>query len=187
MKKRSKRGPYRMPRHEVIQPLDPSYRLIPLTQGQNAIVDAEDFEWLSKWNWIAKWDECSKTFYATRRKTVDDKTHPSMHRVILRCGKGEEGDHRNHNGLDNRRKNLRKCSRSQNRSNSGRQSDNTSGYKGVTFHKRIKKWMTQIIKDGKRIYLGYFTTPEQAAKVYDEAAKKYHGEFAYSNFPHILP
>src|SRR5712664_3456881 len=117
----------RVKRHAVTQPLDTSYRLIPLTQGQNAIVDLEDFEWLSQWNWCADWNSCTRSFYAQRR---GNNRKTTLHRCILKCKHGEEGDHKNGDTLDHRRKNLRKCNRSQNMQNKTKLRINTSGYKG---------------------------------------------------------
>jgi hypothetical protein len=164
-------------RHEVIQPLDQSYRLIPLTQGQNAIVDAADFEWLSQWNWYAHWSPGTKTFYAVRNKS------PNMHQLILGCGTDDDIDHKNNDTLDNRRNNLRKCTHGQNAANTKRRTK--WGYKGVVFYPtaRKHKWSARIVKDGKHIHLGMFLTVEEAAKAYDAAAKIYHGEFAQTNFP----
>src|SRR5712664_3648473 len=113
----------RVLRHEVTQPSDTSYRLIPLTQGKNAIVDTKDFEWLSQWNWCA---ECvDGYFYAIRRSF---RKRISMHGAILKIKTGEEGDHRNHDTLDNRRKNIRRCTRTQNARNVRKPWDNRSGF-----------------------------------------------------------
>lgn len=181
---RSKRGPYRVQRHEVTQPLDQSYRLIPLTQGKNAIVDTEDFHWLSKWNWCAVWNIKTHSFYAARGIRIDGGTiSVKMHSAILRCKPGEEGDHKNHNTLDNRRNNLRKCTHALNMRNQKLYAGNSSGYKGAGWHKRIKKWQSRIRVDGKLISLGYFHSKQDAARAYDCAAKKYFGEFAHLNFP----
>jgi len=169
----------RVKRHTVVQPLDQSYRFIPLTQGQNAIVDAEDFDWLSQWNWYALWNKYTKTFYAIR---YIPEGSLSMHREIMRCRPGEECDHKNFEGLDNRKVNLRRCSQQQNKKHKRRQTNNSSGYKGVSL-KRPRKWVAQISTNGKRIHLGYFTTPKEAAMAYDVAAKWYYGEFAHLNFP----
>ncbi len=183
---RSKRGPYRVRRHEVIQPPDKSYRLIPLTQGQNAIVDAEDFEWLSHWNWCAGWDGASKTFYAQRGIRKKGKTKIiKMHREILQCRHGEFCDHANHNGLDNRKANLRKCTNAENARNARPKKSNRTGFKGVLIAARCKfrKYTADITFERQRHLLGYFRSAEEAAHAYDEAAKKFHGRFAFLNFP----
>lgn len=172
--------PRRVMRHAVTQPLDPSYRLIPLTQGQNAIVDAEDFDWLSRWNWCAQWEERTQSFYAVRgeKKNGRNKTF-KMHRVILDCIPGELGDHENHDTLDNRRRNLRKCTYSQNAQNSRRRFS-SRGFRGVTPYKG--RWLARICINRKSIIIGTFDTPKGAANAYDEAAKRLHGEFAMTNF-----
>lgn len=174
----------RVVRHEVTQPLDPLYRYIPLTQNQNAIVDTEDCEWLNQWNWHAHWSECTKSFYALRTVHYKDGTCEQfrMHRVIMECGPEEETDHKNHDTLDNRRLNLRKCTREQNMVNRSLRKDNTSGFTGVT--KYLNKWKAELrIKGRERINLGIFSTPEEAAKAYDAARKEHFGEFSRPNIP----
>lgn len=169
----------RVYRHEVVQPLDQSYRLIPLTQGQSALVDTTDYEFLMQWNWSALWEPDSQTFYAIRGARPQIR----MHRGIVRCDITREIDHINHNGLDNRRENLRVCSHAQNKRNSRKQRDNTSGYKGVSFYKKNSRWMAYITFNGNRIHLGYFSTDIEAARAYDTAALKHFGLFAYLNLP----
>jgi hypothetical protein len=177
---RHKRGPLRVRRHEVTQPLDKPYRFIPLTQGKNAIVDVEDFDRLSQWNWRAQWDRSARGFYAV---VLVENTLLLMHRLILKCKKGELADHENHDGLDNRKINLRKCTRSQNMYNRRRGQNNTSGYKGVYWHESVRKWGAQITTNGKHKFLGLFQSKEEAAHAYDDAARKYHKKFAFLNLP----
>jgi hypothetical protein len=92
-------------------------------------------------------------------------------------------DHIDHNGLNNRKKNLRNCTFAENCRNTRLSSGTTSKYKGVHWHKRQKKWAAAIRCNNKTHHLGYFTDEAEAAKVYDKAAKKYHGVFASLNFP----
>ncbi len=94
-----------------------------------------------------------------------------------------EWDHKNGNGHDNSYDNLRPCTRSQNMANSGKRVNNTSGFKGVSWHPQAKKWRAYIKVNGRQISLGLFDLKEDAAKAYDKAAKKYFGEFAVLNFP----
>lgn len=169
---------YRVKRHTVVQPLDPSYRLIPLTQGQVAKVDIEDFEWISQWNWRAQWVSGQQSFIAVRGEGI------VMSRVLMKCGPKEEADHRNFDTLDNRKNNLRKCTHLQNSQHRNRRRDNFSGFKGVTLDKISGRWAASIkIPGGARKKIGRFSKPEEAAHAYDAAAKIYHGQFACLNFP----
>jgi hypothetical protein len=175
----------RVKRHTVVQPLDESYRLIPLTQGKNAIVDVGDFEALSQFNWRASWNLKGYSWFACRSlpgPKDGKRENISMHRQILRCEPGEEGDHENHDMLDNRRKNLRKCSPSQNRCWRRMMKNNTSGFRGIRPCKG-GKFSARINFGRKQKTLGCFATAEDAARAYDAAAKIIHGEFAVLNFP----
>ena len=162
-----------------LQP-EPSYRLIPLSQGKFAKVDAEDFEWLSQWNWHVRWDRHTKSFYAERRETrfIDGKrAHYKMHRVILNVAKGVEVDHANRDTLDNQRGNLRAASRAQNAWNMKTPSTNTSGIKGVC-KGYGDNWTAQIMANGNYVRLGSFSSKEEAKQAYVKAAAELHGEFA---------
>jgi hypothetical protein len=173
---------YRVKRHAVQQPLDQSYRLIPLTQGQNAIVDTKDFDWLNQWNWCARWDKDTKSFYAMRKIRKGDRwPDVMMARVILGCKPRKDSDHINHDTLDNRRNNLRSATRSQNKANSDKYKGNKSGFKGV--HRGGRKWIACIMHNGKRRVLGRFYSAKEAARAYDQGAKRAFGEFAFLNFP----
>jgi len=167
---------YRVKRHAVTQPRDPSYKIIPLTKRQNALVDTADFEWLNQWNWTALPNSMGG-FYAKRRSSGI-----YMHRLILDCNKWEQADHRNHDTLDNRRSNLRRAVGSQNHRNQKIRSNNRSGFKGVSWDKVKNKWYASIRIHGKTKALGFYRSKEIAARVYDEAAKSMFGEFAHLNF-----
>lgn len=180
--KHSKRGPYRhrqVPRPEVTQPLSKSYRLIPLTRNQIAIVDFRDFERLSQWNWVARYDKDTRSFYACRTTYQPIKKTIQMHREILGCKCGEYTDHKNHDTLDNRRENLRKVTAAQNSANASKHIATSSGYKGVSLHK--DRWIARIWVQGRNKHLGCFSSRQAAAYAYDQAAKKFFGEFAHVN------
>lgn len=174
----------RVVRHAVTQPLDESYRLIPLTCNQTTVVDAADFEWLSQWNWRAQWNKRGKTFYAVRSQSIGNQRTKNiyMHRQILGCCE-TEGDHKNRDTLDNRRQNLRECTSSQNKINGSLRKTNSTGFRGVSLYKKTGKFAASIWVNKAKTFLGYFTTSENAARAYDEAAKKFHGDFAVLNFP----
>lgn len=90
-------------------------------------------------------------------------------------------DHEDRNPLNNHKNNLRFCTYSENSRNRGKPTTNTSGYKGVSWFKRDKKWKAQIMVEGKGFCLGSFKNKIDAARAYNRAALKYHGEFACLN------
>jgi len=153
-------------------------KIIPLTQGKFAIVDAEDYNWLSRHKWCAA--KSRDTFYAHRGSKG---RLISMHRAIMRAPKGLICDHRNHNGLDNRKSNLRLCTNAQNQYNKSPKKDCSSRYKGVILRKDCKRWRAKIGLKRKRIHLGEFADEIKAALAYDDKATELFGEFAYLNFP----
>ena len=174
--------PRRVNRHAVIQPLDQSYRIIPLTRGQNALVDSTDYKWLMQWHWRAAWNSHTKSFYAGRGFRIGEKQKTiSMHRTILGCSEREFVDHINHDTLDNRRENLRAATPHQSSFNRQKHADNRSGFKGI--RKNWNKWQAVIVIGRKTLCLGSFESKLEAADAYDEAAKKFHREFASLNFP----
>lgn len=157
---------------------DHTPRLIPLTRGLFAVVDAEDYPRLSQHTWFA--EGTPKNYYAVRK---ENGKSIKMHRQILNAPDHLVVDHIDHNGLYNQKKNLRLATFTQNCQNQRRISHKTSRYKGVHWHRRLKKWAAQITCDKKTYHLGYFTEEIDAAKAYDRAARKYHGAFASLNFP----
>jgi len=159
-----------------------AFRRIPLTMGLYALVDPEIYYELSKYEWFAV--PSGATYYAMRNDFVKHKYAPvSMHKEVLKVGKGRVVDHRDGNGLDNRAANLRGITTAQNRLNCGKHAKASSRFKGVCWHKGIEKWMVNISKDKKRKFVGYFDDQIEAARAYDEAAKREHGIFARMNFP----
>jgi hypothetical protein len=163
---------------------------IPLTQGQFAIVDEQDFSWLSTWKWLAQWNPKTSTFYAARKTGsscaggIDRRRAILMHREILNCHGDELVDHKDWDTLNNRRENLRVASNSQNMRHSKARKSSTHGFKGVTWFNSPQKWGARIITNSKgRIFLGLAGSKIEAARVYDKAAIREHGEFAVLNFP----
>ena len=156
---------------------------IPLTQGQVALVDNEDFERINAHKWRAMWDQNTRSYYAARtERGADGKRHTvRMHREIIRAKKGQYVDHENHDGCDNRRDNLRVCTNQKNGANRRMQNNNTSGFKGVSWHKRDKKWCASVGGRRNRIHIGQFSTAIEAARAYDTKAIRLNGEFALTN------
>lgn len=160
---------------------------IPLTQGRVALVDDEDYERLALLHWHAELD--CKTWYAIHSFRGDGKYHNiRMHRAVLGFGSGDPFiDHRNGDGLDNRRTNLRPSTCSQNNRNRRLGVTNATGFKGVQRNRycaRTKKpWLGMIKFEGKTDWLGPFETIEEAARAYDAKARELFGEFARLNFP----
>lgn len=155
---------------------------IPLTKGKFAIVDDEDYEWLNKYKWQA--DKIGNTYYAVRVVSQrGDRQKIYMHRCIMGAIRGQEIDHRNGNGLDNKKNNLRFCTRKQNLQNQ-KPHNGSSKYKGVSWFKWEAggKWRAKIQINYKTIHLGLFNDETDAAKAYDEKAKEIFGEFARPNF-----
>lgn len=155
---------------------------VKLTRGLVAIIDAEDAERVCQHKWCAI--PGPNTHYASRRS---GKTSVMMHRVILNAQPGTEIDHINRNGLDNRKANLRYCTRSQNVANSrtASKTGKSSVFKGVWFRREKKytrPWRALIRKGGKR-YSSHHHTELEAALAYDELARQHFGEFARTNFP----
>lgn len=150
---------------------------VKLSRGQVAIIDPDDASLILPHRW---------TFlnagrgYAMRSYTQDGKKiYQLMHRLIVAAPFELEVDHKNGDSLDNRRVNLRICTHKNNRGNTRKHKDNTSGFKGVSWHKGAQKWSAQV----KSIYLGLFDNCLAAARAYDEAAKQVFGPYANLNFP----
>lgn len=150
---------------------------IPLSKGKYfALVDDEDFEKLSKYTWSA--GVLPRTIYASRKITISGKqTMIYMHQDIMKAPKGMDIDHINGNGLDNRKRNLRVCTRQQN-CRSKRVADNKSGCKGISWNKVNKKWVVRIKYNGINYYLGSFADQSRAKEAYDMKANEVFGEFA---------
>ncbi|MEA3225847.1 MAG: AP2 domain-containing protein, partial [Planctomycetota bacterium] len=135
-------------------------------------------ERLSRHTWFA--EGTAQNCYAVRKQNGKSI---KMHREITSAPAHLVVDHIDHDGLNNRRSNLRVCTFAENCRNLRIIRHKTSKYKGVHWHKRCKKWAAQITANNKRHHLGYFTKEIEAAQAYDRAAPKYHGEFAHLNLP----
>jgi len=161
-----------------------SFRRIYLGEGQWTIVDVDVYYQLGQFKWSAVGND--KKNYAVRvlRKTEFGRIKPMyLHREIMNPPEGLLVDHRNRDSLDNLRSNLRIATSAENVRNRQKTTRKTSSqFRGVSFNKNRQKWTAHIQYNGKTIFLGRFTSEVEAARVYDRAAIKYHGEFACLNF-----
>jgi len=156
---------------------------VPLTQGYEAVIDALDVPRVSGCNWAAlvarRSDGRLRSVYAIRSlpRVNGKQSIQWMHRVIAGTADGFETDHKDSNGLNNARANLRTATRQENSLNNRKRSDNKSGVKGVRWHKKDKKWVAQIRHCGTCLHLGNFTCRTAAAVAYAVASAKLHKEF----------
>jgi hypothetical protein len=153
-------------------------RIIPLTRGKFAIVDAADYPTLTRYTWFA--DYSRKIYYASRK---ENGNCIKMHRQILSAPDDLVVDHIDHDSLNNTRSNLRLATIAQNCQNRRSLSQSSSEYKGVYWNKDQEKWAAQIQRNKKNYFLGYFKNQTDAAKAYDKKAKQLFRQFAYLNFP----
>jgi hypothetical protein len=162
-----------------------TFRRIRMSGPKYAKVDPADYKRLRKYEWLVM--KSRNSYYSLRikpGKKGGSESQIYMHKEILKVPKGMVVDHINRDSMDNRIANLRAATHSQNMCNKRKCSGATySKYKGIHWHKLHRKWKAAITFEKKRIYLGSFDNEIDAAKAYDEAAKKYHGEFACLNFP----
>jgi hypothetical protein len=154
---------------------------LPLSMGLFALVDDEWFEYLNQWKWYARKSHNQNTFYVLRNKYKPFHVTIFMHNLIMSPPNGLEVDHKDGNGLNNQRQNLRVCTSTKNKFNKGKYRTNKSGYKGVSWYPKYGKWQAQIQANKKKMNLGYFTDKIEAALAYNKAALKHHGEFARLN------
>ena len=167
-----------------------AFRRVRLIPDKYARVEAVDFEKISKYTWLVRKTPRSYTavrFEAKGRLLVAVYMHSEIMINKLRPESGELPrklvvDHKNRNGIDNRRANLRPATESQNSMNRRKVRGTSSRYKGVSWRRSRRLWQSMIWVDKRNLLLGSFTSETEAAKVYDAAARKYYGEFAYLNF-----
>ena len=168
------------PLRSAITPIGPSISYIPLTQGRYTLVDSDDATWLTQWNWCAQYRPRCGDWIAVRRESNSGGRTIFMHAAILGVrGRAITADHIiPKNGLDNRRCNLRAANHSEQACNRYPSRNNSSGYKGVTFHTQNRTWRARVCLNGKVVYQSSHPTKERAAQAYKEAATQWHGEFA---------
>jgi len=156
-----------------------------MAQPQYAKVDPADYERLRGYEWFSK--KGTRNFYAVRRAKGPKGSKLAtiyMHHELIDVADGLLIDHVNQDSMDNRRANLRGATRAQNIRNRKKFSNSSvSKYKGICRYKNQNRWIARIMFEKKRIHLGTFRSEIDAAKAYDRAAIKYHGEFASLNFP----
>ncbi len=151
-------------------------REMPLSRGKVALVDAADYEWLSQWKWYYLGQRTKEYAYRFVR-TPEGQKSVYMHREVMSAPAGQEIDHIDGNGLNNTRANLRACTRSENARNHRKRRKSVSPYIGVSWNRRSGKWAASV----SGLHLGNFDTPEEAALVRDQEARKRHGEFVVTN------
>jgi len=152
--------------------------IVPLTNGGETLIDDSDASAVLAFKWMAVRDARTGRQYVHRTTDPQDR----LHRFILGPPEGVDVDHKNGDGLDNRRSNIRIATRSQNNQNWAKLRG-AGEFKGVTWDKQHKRYRVQIQKDGKHYFLGLFTSPVFAAMAYDETATEKFGEFCCVNFP----
>ena len=161
-------------------------KTIPLTQGYFTKVDDDDYKKYAIYRWCVSisYSRGTKSIRAIRKeysnKYKKGKTR-HLSRVILNALKGKNVDHINGDTLDNRKSNLRLCTSGENIRNQVKRCDNTSGYKGVSWSSEREKWEAKIQLNNKTIHLGRYKNKKEAAQAYNNAAIKYHKNFARLN------
>jgi len=158
-------------------------KTIPLTLGKVALVDDEDYDELNKFKWYAHKDHNWERWYVVRHEYVNRKQKTILMHQQITGFKHKMIDHVDRDGLNNKKSNLRPCTQSQNAKNRSMLKNNTSGLRGVHYDKKRKKWIAQIEKDEKGIYLGGFIDKEDAGRAVDKKSKELYGEFVILNFP----
>ena len=148
-------------------------KLLLTAKGLLILIDDQDFDRASQHSWCP-----DDKGYA---KATIEQEQVLLHRWLVGAQEGEEVDHKNHYTLDCRRENLRRCTKSQNMANMKTPKNNTTGFKGVTYDKRVDRYTARIKVNRHHMHLGSFATAEDAAIAYNHAALDWFGEFAYFN------
>jgi hypothetical protein len=155
-------------------------KTIHLTKGMVAVVDDADYGRISGFKWYAhrpSHKRGEKVVFHAARRAVGTRKMVFMHREILGASPGVQVDHRDGDGLNNQRHNLRLSTHSQNQRNRGANRNNKSGFKGVSWSQSNQHWQASITADKKQMHLGFFETAQAAHEAYCMACKKFHGEF----------
>lgn len=148
--------------------------------GQVAMVDNEDYDWISKFSWHLK--NSGTVLYARCNVVLDNKhTTMTMHRMVMTAKKGQIVDHIDRNGLNNQKYNLRFATKAQNKMNCISHKNSSSKYKGVHWNKVSKVWQSRIQFEGKKIFLGAFDNEIEAARAYDKKSIEIFGEYSRVN------
>ena len=157
---------------------DGTYAIVELTQGQVTLVDIEDLPIIAEYQWSASWNPDRKSYYATAniRLPSGKKTSIRLNRLVMNAKHPFVVDHINTITLDNRKSNLRICTKSENGMNRGKQSNNTTGHKGVCFSRN--RYVVHVKKDGKSKYIGSYENYEDAVTAHELALEKMHGDFS---------
>ena len=161
-------------------------KLLPLTKDKFALVDDDDYYWLSQWNWFAV--EIKNIWYARRSKKKgvlrsNEKYEIYLHRIVMKCSNiNFVIDHLDKNGLNNQKENLRICTKSENNKHTSSHKNSSSQYLGVSYDKNRNKWSANLMNNGKRILFKRYNTEIEAAKAYDITAKTQFGVYANLNF-----
>jgi len=160
-----------------------SMKTIPLTKGYSAIVDDEDFEKVSIVRWQSSIGQSGNNYPLHNFGKHKKPKFISLHRFLMNAKKGQIIDHINHNTLDNRKCNLRICTRSNNAMNmrKPKKSNSLSKYKGLSWNVKLNKWTVRVMKDYKNYYFGLFISEKDAAIEYNKRAIELFGKFAKLN------
>ena len=163
-----------------IEIVDNEYVKIYMKHNRVGFFDIEFLDVVKQYHWCSCKD--GNTYYMKAYAKIDGKrTNIKLHRLIMGSPEGKVINHKDHNGLNNRKYNLEICTHVENSRYANLSKVNTSGYKGVYWHKRGAVWCAKIKYCDKAIHLGSFKNKIDAAKAYNEAALKYHGQFALLN------